>query len=163
MKLYYVIDVAGFKVVSTHRSRDAADNAADSQRKLEVRASDCEDKFLVYTFYKPDTTSHSDIYFYDVLPADFTAFSFVVPDYHSVAVDKLNRRLNRIIKDYGVVVDINRTLNFLDVIESVKDEYLKSSVEPDLKGQPFTHHSITTNGWNDPSIAYHVVIDLSNC
>lgn len=162
MKLYYVIDVVEFRVVSIHRSKDAADKAVDSQRHLEVHVSNDEETFLVYTFYEPNTSSQPDVHFTDVLSEDLCKFSFVKPDYHSTAVEALNHRLNRMIKEYGII-EMNHTLSFMDAIESLKDQYSKSSTEPELKGQPFTHYSVVRNGWGDPSIAYHVVIDVSNC
>lgn len=162
MKLYYVIDVVEFKVASIHRSKEAADKASNSERRFEVRSCDCDEQFLLYTFYEPNTSSQPDSHFTDVLPESLCKFSSSAkPDYRSIAVERMNRRLNSLIKNHGVV-EMHDTVSFMEAMESIKDEYSKSSVEPDMKGQPFTHYSVEKNCYGDPSIAYHVLLDLSN-
>lgn len=161
MKLYYIIDIINYKVVGIHRNEDAANKAVQSHPQLEVHATEPGDLYIVYTFYEPNTEGPPEVRYFDLLPADYWDLSFKEPDYEGVAKERLNTILNETVKGYQII-EMEQTVNFANAVADARDEYLKYSVKPDLKEQPFTHYSVRKVGKGIRKIMYHVVIGLNS-
>lgn len=161
MKLYYIIDIMNYKVVGIHRNEVAADKAVESHPQLEIHAVEPGDLYIVYSYSEPNTEEFPDVKSFEQLPTDYCLIALKDPEYEAIAKQRLNITLNEIIKCYQIIT-MEETENFANAVVNARDAYLKASVKPDLKDQPFTHYSIRSVGKGFSRVVYHIVIDLTS-